>query len=149
VFISGFARTLTGFNKRGMKVPATRKGFTLVEMTVVLLVLMTLLGTGMFISKQYGNWQLARLASEELRSVYAAQRLYLSDNPTATVSAITTTQIIPYLPSRATVMPTVKSLTGATLSIRVSVTPPNINDGAGGVYDPSGSTTDSLWDVGQ
>lgn len=124
-------------------------GFTLVEMTVVIMILMTLMGTGLYVSKQYGNWQLGRIASEDLRSVYAAQRMYLADNPTAVVSSLTTAQIIPYLPSRATTMPTVKSLTGATLSIRVTVTPPNINNGSGGIYDPSGSTSDSLWDVGQ
>lgn len=132
-----------------MKITRTRNGFTLVEMTVVIMVMMTLLGTGMFVSKQYGNWQLGRLAAEELRSVYAAQRMYLADNPTTIVANITSAQIIPYLPSRAAAIPTVKSLTGATLSIRVTVTPPNLNNGSGGVYDPSGSTTDSLWDVGQ
>ncbi|QTN31383.1 type II secretion system protein [Akkermansiaceae bacterium] len=132
-----------------MKRHISRNGFTLVEMTVVIMVLMTLLGTGLYVSKQYGNWQLGRAASEQLRTVYAAQRLYLADNPTATISSITTAQIVPYLPSRATSMPTVTSLTGNTLNIRVNVTPPNINNGSGGVYDPSGSSTDSLWDVGQ
>lgn len=131
-----------------MKRVLSNKGFTLLEMTVVLSVLLTLLGTGLFVSKQFGNWQLGRAAAEELRTVYAAQRMFLSDNPTALVTSITTSQIIPYLPSRATVMPTVKSLTGATLSIRVNVNPPNINNGSGGIYDPSGSTNDSLWDVG-
>jgi prepilin-type N-terminal cleavage/methylation domain-containing protein len=132
-----------------MKRIRSENGFTLVEMTVVLMVLLTLLGTGLFVSKQFGNWQLGRAAAEELRTVYAAQRMYLADNPTAVVANITPALIIPYLPTRATVMPTVKSLTGATLSIRVSVTPPNINNGSGGVYDPSGSPNDSLWDVGQ
>lgn len=132
-----------------MKRPGIRNGFTLVEMTVVIMVLMTLLGTGLFVSKQYSNWQLARTGAENLRTVYAAQRMYLADNPTATVANITTGQIIPYLPNRATTMPTVISLTGATLAIRVNVTPPNINNGDGGIYDPSGNSTDSLWDIGQ
>jgi len=132
-----------------MKRPGITNGFTLVEMTVVIMVLMTLLGTGLFVSKQYGNWQLGRGGAENLRTVYAAQRMYLADNPTATVANITAGQIIPYLPNRATTMPTVKSLTGATLAIRVNVTPPNINNGAGGIYDPSGNSNDSLWDIGQ
>jgi len=132
-----------------MKRTRIPNGFTLLEMTVVIMVLMTLLGTGLFVSKQYGDWQLGRAAAEELRTVYAAQRMYLADNPTAVVANITTGQIIPYLPNRATTMPTVKSLTGQTLSIRVNVTPPNINNGSGGIYDPSGSSNDSLWDVGQ
>ena len=132
-----------------MKRVNIRNGFTLVEMTVVIMVMMTLLGTGLYVSKQYGNWQLGRTAAEDLRTVYSAQRMYLADNPTTVVTNITVSQIIPYLPNRATAMPTVKSLTGATLSIRVNTTPPNIEDGSGGVYDPSGSTSDSLWDVGQ
>lgn len=125
-----------------------KRGFTLIEMTVVILVLMTLLGTGLFVSNKYSEWQLARTASEELRTVYSAQRMYLSDNPTTNVSNITAEQIIPYLTNQATALPTVKSLTGATLSIRVNVNPPVIDDGSGGTYDPSGSATDSLWDVG-
>lgn len=113
------------------------------------MVLLTLLGTGLFVSSQFGNWQLGRAAAEELRTVYSAQRMFLADNPTAVVTNITTAQIIPYLPTRATVMPTVTSLTGTTLSIRVNVTPPNINNDSGGIYDPSASPNDSLWDVGQ
>jgi prepilin-type N-terminal cleavage/methylation domain-containing protein len=132
-----------------MKIPGNRNGFTLLEMTVVIMVMMSLLGTGLFVSSKYGDWQAARTASETLRTVYAAQRMYLADNPTAVVANITNAQIIPYLPTRATTMPTVKSLTGATLSIRVNVSPPNINDGSGGIYDPSGLPNDSQWDVGQ
>ena len=132
-----------------MKNCRSASAFTLVEMTVVVMVMMTLLGTGLYVSRQYGDWQLGRAAAEEVRTVYSAQRMYLADNPTATVANITTAQIIPYLPNRVTVMPTVKSLTGATLSIRVNVTPPNINNGAGGIYDPSGNPRDSLWDAGQ
>jgi len=131
-----------------MKRETSGKGFTLVEMTVVIMVMMTLIGTGLYVSKQWTNWQLGRTASEDLRAVYAAQRMYLADNPTATVSAITAAQVIPYLANRGTVLPTVKSLTGTTLAIRVNISPPNINDGTGGIYDPSGKSTDSLWDVG-
>ena len=126
-----------------------KSGFTLIEMTVVILVLLTLMGTGLFVSNQYSIWQKGRTASEELRNIYSAQRLFLADNPTKAVADITTADIIPYLTSRATVMPTVKSLTGASLTIKVNVTPPVIDDGSGGTYDPSGESLDSLWDVGQ
>ncbi len=126
-----------------------RNGFTLLEMTVVIMVMLTLIGTGLYVSRQWTNWQLGRLASEELRSVYAAQRMYLADNPTASVGTLTNANLIPYLASRAAAIPQVKSLEGNMLSIRVTVSPPNIISGSGGVYDPSGSTKDSLWDTGQ
>ncbi|MDP4997173.1 MAG: hypothetical protein NWQ16_13220, partial [Akkermansiaceae bacterium] len=65
------------------------------------------------------------------------------------VSSITDAKLIPYLANRATTMPTIKGLDGVTRTIRVTVSPPNINAGGTAVYDPSGSTTDSLWDVGE
>jgi type II secretory pathway pseudopilin PulG len=125
------------------------RAFTLLEMTIVLMVLMTLVGIGVFSSKKIGEWKLGREAGETLRTVYSAQRMFLADNPTTLVGNITSANIIPYLPNSATTMPTVKSLTGATLSILVNVSPPVINTGTGTTYDPSGSNTDSLWDVGQ
>jgi type II secretory pathway pseudopilin PulG len=124
--------------------------FTLLEMTIVILVLLTLIGIGLTSSGAVRNWQLGREASETLRGVYTAQRLYLSDNPTTAVTALTDAMLIPYLASNATTMPTVKSLTGATLTIRVTVYPPVVNAASGGgIYDPSGNPKDSLWDVGE
>jgi type II secretory pathway pseudopilin PulG len=129
--------------------PFSAKAFTLLEMTIVILVLLTLVGVGLFSSKKMGEWRLGREAGETLRTVYSAQRMYLADNPTKLVSEITTSNLIPYLPNNATAMPTVTSLTGSTLSIKVDVSPPVINAGSGVAYDPSGSSTDSLWDVGK
>ena len=117
-------------------------------MSLVIMVMLALIGTGLFISKKTDDWRLGRQASETLRVVYAAQRMYLADNPTASVSSLTGTLLIPYLPNQATTMPTVTSLTGATLNIIVTVMPPVVDNGSGGTYDPSGSSTDSLWDVG-
>lgn len=125
------------------------KGVTLIEMTLVMMVLLALIGTGFFVSNKITQWRLGREASETLRTVYSAQRMYLADNPTVNVSTITTTMIIPYLPNRITTMPTVKSLTGANLAIMVNVSPPVINGGGGVTYDPSGNPKDSLWDVGE
>ncbi len=126
-----------------------KAGFTLLEMTVVIMVLLTLMGTGLFVSKQYGDWQLGRAAAEEVRSVYAAQRQYLADHPTAAVNTITAAQIIPYLANRGNALPTVESLDGNMFPIRVNVSPPVIDDGSADGYDPSSSRTDSLWDAGQ
>ncbi len=113
------------------------------------MVLLTLMGTGLFVSRQYGDWQLGRAAGESVRSVYAAQRQYLADHPTAVVNTITPDQIIPYLANRGAALPTVESLEGVMLPIRVNVSPPVIDDGSPDGYDPSSSRTDSLWDAGQ
>jgi prepilin-type N-terminal cleavage/methylation domain-containing protein len=126
-----------------------RKAFTLLEMTIVIMVLLVLMRTGLFVFSSMSDWRLGRDASETLRSVYSAQRMYLADNPTVAVTDITAAALIPYLPNGATAMPTVKSLTGATLSILVNVSPPVINAGTGATYDPSSSNKDSLWDVGE
>lgn len=122
---------------------------TLLEMTIVMMVMLGLVGVGMYSSKGLGNWKLGRTAGETLRTVHTAQRMYLADNPTVLVANITAANVISYLPNSATTMPTVKSLTGATLTILVDQSPPVVNNGSGVRYDPSGSTTDSLWDVGE
>lgn len=126
-----------------------RSGFTLVEMTIVMMILLILVGVGFYSANSIKDWRLGREASEKLRTVHAAQRLCLSDNPTVAVSALTPALVIPYLPNQATSIPTVESLTGAILSIKVDVFPPIVNNGSGAAYDPSGSRKDSLWDVGE
>lgn len=130
--------------------PRTRHaGVTLIEMTLVIFLLIALMSTGMFFSGRIADWRAGREASETLRAVYAAQRLYLSDNPTTTVSSLTEALLLPYLPNRPATFPTITSLTNSTLTVRVNVSPPTINNGSGGSYDPSGNTRDSLWDVGE
>ncbi len=126
-----------------------KKAFTLTEMTIVIVVLLVLMRSGFFVYSKMNDWKLGRDAAESLRTVYTAQRLYLADNPTALVSSLTPALLIPYMPNDAVAIPTVKSLTGATLSIIVNVYPPVINAGTGSTYDPSGSNVDSLWDVGE
>jgi len=126
-----------------------KRAFTLLEMTVVILVLLSLIKTGLYVNKKMDEWKVGREASETLRSVYSAQRLFLADNPTRLVSSLVASDIVPYLQNGATSLPTVKSLTGANLSIIVNVSPPVINAGSGVVYDPSGSSKDSIWDVGE
>ncbi len=127
----------------------SKRAFTLLEMTVVIMVLLALLQVGLFTSSKLEQWKLGRAASESLRSVYSAQRMYLADNPTVSVANLTAAGLVPYLPNGATVMPTVKSLTGVNLGIIVNASPPVINAGSGATYDPSGSNKDSLWDVGE
>ncbi len=129
------------------------RAFTLLEMTIVIMVLLALIKIGLFSSKKMDEWKLGRAASETLRGVYAAQRMLLADNPTMAPAAITDALVLPYMAHNAggtpIALPTVKSLAGTNLGILVSVSPPVINAGSGVAYDPSGSNTDSLWDVGE
>jgi prepilin-type N-terminal cleavage/methylation domain-containing protein len=131
----------------------TLRAFTLIEMSIVIFVLLALMTTGFFVSNVVGQWKLGRDASETLRTVYVAQRTYLADNPTDAVTSLTHAKLLPYLPNNPTAFPTGKSLTSATLYARVNVSPPYFTTTAGGTsgtrYDPSNSTTDSLWDVGE
>ncbi len=145
---------------RSMKLRLTRRrvrtGFTLLELSMVILVLMTLMSVGFYATNAFSSWKLARNASETLRTVYVAQRTFLADNPTTPVTSLTQALLKPYLPNNPTIFPSGKSTTGSTLTIFVSVSPPYMT--ASGTssgtlpptrYDPSASTKDSLWDVGE
>ena len=136
----------------------SKKGFTLLEMTIVIMVLLTLVGIGLLTSTKMDQWKLGRAASETLRTVYSAQRLYLADNPTRLVTDLTEPMLIPLLPKRNTpgaapinlvaALGAVRSLGGGELGFNITVSPPQFT--LGGVrYDPSGGLTDSLWDVGE
>jgi type II secretory pathway pseudopilin PulG len=125
------------------------KAFTLLEMTIVIMMLLALVKVGLFASSKMDEWKLGRAASETLRSVYSAQRMYLADNPTVSVGSLTSELVLPYMTNNTVVMPTVTSLLKTNLPIIVNVSPPIINAGSGVAYDPSGSNRDSLWDVGE
>ena len=146
VHISSLMKQFRPFRLRPRSRP---RAFTLLEMTLVIMVLLALISVGMYSGSAIKTWRLGRQASESLRSVYTAQKLYLADNPTVPVTSLTNALLIPYLTNKETSMPTVTSLTGATLSIKVTVFPPVVDSGSGVAYDPSGSPTDSLWDVGE
>ncbi len=127
---------------------SSTRAFTLLELSIVIMVLLALIGIGLNVSTKMDDWKLGRQASEVLRDVYSAQRMFLSENPTKNVSTIVAADILPYMRNSPTSMPTVKSLTGANLGIIVNQSPPVINSGSGVTYDPSGKNNDSLWDVG-
>lgn len=126
-----------------------KQAFTLLEMTVVIMVLLALIGISMYSAGSVTAWRRGREASDKLLSVQTAQRIYLSDHPTADVSRLTAAMLIPYLPDRATAIPTVTSLEDAELAIKLNVFPPIVVNHSGAVYDPSGNNKDSLWDVGE
>lgn len=120
------------------------KGLTLIELTVVVVVMTILTVVGFSGASAYSNWSKGREAGETLREVYAAQKLYLADHPTETPAQLSTAKLLPYLRNKTT-FPTITGLDGVSRAITVTVMPPVI---AGG-YDPSGSPTDNLWDVGE
>lgn len=133
--------------------PPRPQGFTLIEMSIVIFVLLAMMTSGFFVNNVVGQWKLGRDASETLRTAYVAQRTYLADNPTMPLSSLTPAMLLPYLPNNPPSFPTAKSLEGATLYARVNVSPPYMTTTSGGTsgtrYDPSKNTTDSLWDVGE
>ncbi len=130
-----------------------RKGFTLIEMSLVIFLLIAMMSAGFGISNALTRWKLGRAGSEMLRSVYSAQRTYLADHPTTPVASLTHAALLPYLPGGPAAFPTAISLENTQLHALVTVSPPRLTVTPGGVagvrYDPSGSFTDSLWDVGE
>ncbi len=132
------------------------RGFTLLELTMVISVLLLLITVGLKSSNAFSNWKFAREASDTLRTVYVAQRTYLADNPTTAGTSLTHSLLLPDIQNGPATFPTGKSLTGGTLNVYVGSSPPfftttSTTTGATPPtrYDPSGSTTDSLWDVGE
>ena len=126
-----------------------RNGVTLLELTVVIMVIMAMIGTTMYFGGNIDEWRKGKQASESLREVYAAQRGFLADNPRRTLSSLTESELVPYLPSGGSSLPKPEGLNNNTLTINVKVSPPVLLKEDGTVYDPSGSNEDSLWDVGK
>ena len=118
-------------------------------MSLVIGILIALVSSGFYVGSKLGSWRLGRAAAENLRTVYAAQRMYLADHPTTAVNTLTPALLIPYLPGGATELPKVTALDDAQLSILVTVSPPVVDGGGGRPYDPSGSPNDGLWDIGK
>jgi len=122
------------------------RGLTIIEMTVVLAVLL-MLASMVFISLNgMEDYKKAKVAGEQLREVYIAQKTYLADNPTDTPASFTDQSLlVQYLPNGATAIPVVETLAGTTPGIDCTKMPPVVV----GPYDPSGDTDDGLWDVGK
>jgi prepilin-type N-terminal cleavage/methylation domain-containing protein len=125
-------------------------GFTLIELTITIAVILILVGAASLGIKPYYAYRDGRAAGEMLRAVKAAQLMYLSDYPSALVTSLTggaTGNITPYMPNG--VWPTMPLVNGTAALINCTQFPPvAVLTVGGATYDPSGSPTDGLWDVG-
>jgi prepilin-type N-terminal cleavage/methylation domain-containing protein len=122
------------------------RGMTLIELTVTITVILILVSIVSLGIKPYMTYRDGRAAGEMLRSVKAAQLLYLADNPSTAITALTPALLTPYMPNGT--WPVLPPVGASTPTINCTVFPPVAVLG-GTTYDPSGSTTDGLWDVGQ
>lgn len=123
-------------------------GFTLIEIS---LVIGLLLGLATFAGMNIAavrDWQRGKDASVALQAVFAAQRAYLSDHPTADIAVAATDQLELYLPQGWTTIPALVSLNDEPLTVDHTVMPPLLMLGSF-VYDPSSRGNDGLWDAGQ
>lgn len=125
-----------------------RQGFSIIEMSLVIALILGLLTIGGISVVAVREWQKGKQASLALQAVYAAQRGYLADHPTSLIGAAATADLVPYLPTGWTAMPTAVGLNDEVLELDHSVMPPLFLAGAT-PYDPSGRTDDGLWDVGE
>jgi hypothetical protein len=115
-------------------------------MSVTIAVILVLVGIASLGVKPYYAYRDGRAAGEALRSVKAAQLMYLADNPSANVANLTQALLLPYMPNGT--WPTLPLVNGVAPTINCTVFPP-VAVLSGATYDPSGSPTDGLWDVGQ
>jgi type II secretory pathway pseudopilin PulG len=121
------------------------RGTTLVELSIVIAVIILLTSIGSISAGAFIAYRDGRKAGEALRAVKAAQLMYLADNPATPVNTLTQNMLQPYMPNGA--WPTLPKVGTQTPTINCAVFPP-VALLSGNNYDPSGSTTDGLWDVG-
>jgi prepilin-type N-terminal cleavage/methylation domain-containing protein len=134
------------FGSPDFRASRSKSGFSLVEMSLVIAVILVLGGAASLGFKSYNAYRDGRAAGEMLRAVKATQLMYLSDNPSTPIANLTQAKLLPYMPNGA--WPTLPSVNGQVPTIDCTKFPPvAVLNGA--PYDPSGSTTDGLWDVGQ
>lgn len=129
--------------------PTQHRGLTLIEVSLVIGLILTLVSLTYLSFRPFSDWQKAKDAGISLQAVYTAQKTYLADHPTQAVDTLTEAQLIPYLPNNMVAMPTAVGLAGEPLTVRVNVIPPTLLSGGDDFGDPSGSTTDGLWDAGK
>lgn len=126
-------------------VSRSQAGFTMIELALVISILVLLAGLASIAVPPFIAYSDGRKAGEALRAVKAAQLMYLADNPAAPVANLTRALLLPYMPNGA--WPTLPSVNGVTPTINCTVFPP-VAVLNGTTYNPTGSTTNGLWNVG-
>jgi type II secretory pathway pseudopilin PulG len=122
--------------------PRSSRGTTLVELSVTIGVIVILAAIVSLSVQPFMAYRDGRAAGEALRSVKAAQLLYLADNPATPVNTLTQAMLLPYMPQGA--WPTLPRYNGQQPTIVCNQFPPVASIG-----DPSGTPDDGLWDVGK
>ncbi len=123
------------------------RGFSLIEITLVIGLMLGLLAIGGFSMDAIQDWNKGKNAALALQAVYSAQRSYMADHPTADISTIESDTLKAYLPVGWSAMPTMTGLDDQALTLDHAVMPPVFLSGST-PYDPSKTTKDGLWDVG-
>lgn len=124
------------------------RGFTLMEISLVIALMLGLMSLITMNVSAVSDWQKGKDASLSLQAVFSAQRAYMADHPTASIATVTSTQLVAYLPQGWSAMPTFTSLQSQALTLDHTVMPPRLLLG-NAAYDPSGNTSDGLWDTDQ
>ncbi|RBP36384.1 hypothetical protein DES53_11795 [Roseimicrobium gellanilyticum] len=122
-------------------------GFTLIEISLVIGLMLALITIGGFSYSMVQDWNKGKTASLALQAVYSAQRSYLADRPTANIATVPPADLVPYLPTGWTAIPTMSGLKGESLVLDTKVMPPAFKAGSSN-YDPSQTQKDGLWDIG-
>jgi prepilin-type N-terminal cleavage/methylation domain-containing protein len=119
----------------------SKSGFTLVEMSVVIAVILILAGAASLCIKPYLDYRDGQKATETLQTVKAARLMYLSDHPATDLANLTQADLLPYMPNGVWPNPELPLVNG--------VPPPTINFTGFTVtssYQPPGSPINGLWD---
>ena len=135
------------FGSRDFRASRSKSGLTLVEMTVVIAVILVLIGAASLGIKPYSAFRDGRAAGEALRSVKAAQLMYLSDSPSTLVINLTQAELTPYMPQGN--WPTLPSVNGQVPTINCTVFPPVAVLNGATYPSASPAATNGLWNVGQ
>ncbi|MBK1790113.1 hypothetical protein [Persicirhabdus sediminis] len=111
---------------KNIQTRSTKSGTTLIEMTIVIMVILIIMGVATMSMNQYRDWATKQEAIEDLRSVHMSQKAYLADNPTKGPSTLTEALITPYMPNQAS-FPTFKDKDDKPLEVTITTVPPTLS----------------------